>query len=76
MKNIILAMCCMVMLAGCQQTDEIANEGERLPMYIKARIGKSELVSRYFVETPNSVSFYDGDEIGLSVKPFQHTKLS
>ena len=67
MKNIILAMCCMVMLAGCQQTDEIANEGERLPMYIKARIGKSELVSRYFVETPNSVSFYDGDEIGLSV---------
>ena len=57
----------MVMLAGCQQADEIANEGERLPMYIKASIGKSEVDSRYFVETPNSLSFYDGDEIGLSV---------
>ena len=57
----------MVMLAGCQQTDGIANEGERLPMYIKASIGKSEVGSRYFVETPNSLSFYDGDEIGLSV---------
>lgn len=57
----------MVMLAGCQQADEIANEGEKLPMYIKASIGKSESGSRYFVETPSSLSFYDGDEIGLSV---------
>ena len=66
-KRTFAAICCMVMLAGCQQTDEIENEGERLPMYIKASIGKSEVGSRYFVETPNSLSFYDGDEIGLSV---------
>ena len=66
-KRTFAAICCMVMLAGCQQTDGIANEGERLPMYIKASIGKSEVGSRYFVETPNSLSFYDGDEIGLSV---------
>ena len=66
-KRTFAAICCMVMLAGCQQADEIANEGERLPMYIKASIGKSEVGSRYFVETPNSLSFYDGDEIGLSV---------
>ena len=66
-KRTFAAICCMVMLAGCQQADEIANEGERLPMYMQASIMNSEAGSRYAGETPKSVAFVDNDKIGLSV---------
>lgn len=67
MKNIILAMCCMAMLVGCQQADEIENQSEKLPMSMEASIGKSEAGSRYSGETPNGIAFYEGDKIALSV---------
>ena len=59
--------CCMVMLAGCQQADEIENQSEKLPISMEASIGKSEAGSRYSGETPNGIAFYEGDKIALSV---------
>ena len=57
----------MVMLAGCQQADEIENQSEKLPISMEASIGKSEAGSRYSGETPNGIAFYEGDKIALSV---------
>ena len=57
----------MAMLAGCQQADEIENQSEKLPMYMRASIINSEAGSRYAGETPKSVAFVDNDKIALSV---------
>lgn len=67
-KIFIAAVCCMAMLAGCQQAEEIVNSSEELVMSIEASIGESNVVAgRYVGTTPNEVSFADGDAIGLSV---------
>lgn len=67
-KLLFAAICSMAMLAGCQQAEEIVNPGEELPMSIEASIGKSDVVTgRYAGETPNNVSFKNGDVIGLLV---------
>lgn len=69
MKNLgIIAIGCMVVLAGCQQAEEIEIENEELPMSIEASIGelhKSRYVSNN--DTPNNLSFKENDEIGLFV---------
>ena len=67
-KIFIAAVCCMAMLAGCQQAEEIVNPSEELVMSIEASIGDSNVVAgRYAGTTPNDVSFTDGDAIGVSV---------
>jgi len=71
MKNLgKIAIGCMVVLAGCQQTEEIEIESEELPMSIEASIGDLQM-SRYVSsdnpQTPNNLSFSAGDEIGLFV---------
>lgn len=65
-----IAIGCMVVLAGCQQADEIEIESEELPVSIEASIGDLQM-SRYVSsdnpQTPNNLSFSVGDEIGLFV---------
>lgn len=61
------AICCMVMLAGCQQAEEVMSLNEELVMSIEASIGKINVASRYLGDTPNEVEFATGDKIGLSV---------
>lgn len=65
-KIFIAAVCCMAMLAGCQQAEEIVNSSEELIMSIEASIGDAAR-SRYAGDTPNDVNFTNGDKIGLSV---------
>ena len=65
-KIYFAAICCMAMLAGCQQAEEIVNPSEELLMSIEASIGDAAR-SRYAGDTPNDVNFTDGDKIGLSV---------
>lgn len=65
-KIFIAAVCCMAMLAGCQQAEGIMNPSEELIMSIEASIGDAAR-SRYAGDTPNDVNFTDGDKIGLSV---------
>lgn len=71
MKKRIIAGCLGVcgFLVGCHQTDDIDFIHEDLKMSVVASIeGSDNLVaSRYVGDTPNSVSFVDGDEIGMSV---------
>ena len=69
MRNSFFAtVCCMAMLAGCQQAEEIVNPSEELTMVIEASIGKSDVVAgRYAGDTPNDVSFKNDDAIGLVV---------
>ena len=66
-KNIV-ALCCMTMLAGCQQAEEIENPSEKLPMQIEASIG-NPTESRYSSSdnTPNNLCFDSGEEIGVFV---------
>ena len=71
MKNTFYAaICCLAMLAGCQQAEEIVNPSEELPMAIEASI-ESQMGSRYVSEnndgTPNSLVFTSGDKIGVFV---------
>ena len=71
MRNSFFAtVCCMAMLAGCQQAEEITNLSEELPMAIEASI-ESQMGSRYVSEnndgTPNSLVFTSGDKIGVFV---------
>ena len=71
MKNTFYAaICCLAMLAGCQQAEEIENPSEELPMAIEASI-ESQMGSRYVSEnndgTPNSLVFTSGDKIGVFV---------
>lgn len=69
-KNFLAALCCMVMLVGCQQAEEIENISEKLPMAIEASI-ESSMGSRYASNsddgTPSSLKFSSGDEIGVFV---------
>ena len=65
-KIFIAAVCCMAMLAGCQQAEEIVNPSEELLMSIEASIGDAAK-SRYAGSTPNDVDFTEKDNIGLSV---------
>ena len=69
MKRTFWALSCMALLAGCQQSDEVENMSEELPVSIEASIGdtKSQLNSRYSSsdETPNNLVFDDGNSIGL-----------
>ena len=62
------AVCCMAMLVGCQQAEEIESKSEELRMKVEACIGKTVAVAgRYAGSAPNEVEFTTGDEIGLSV---------
>jgi len=65
-KIYFAAICCMAMLAGCQQAEGIMNPSEELIMSIEASIGDAAR-SRYAGDTPNDVNFTNGDKIGLSV---------
>ena len=65
-KLTFAATCCMAMLAGCQQAEEIVDPSEELIMSIEASIGDAAR-SRYAGDTPNDVNFTNGDKIGLSV---------
>lgn len=69
MKNIFLALSCIALLAGCQQSDEIENMSEELLLSIEASIGDTQnhLSSRYSSsdETPNNLIFDVGNSIGL-----------
>jgi hypothetical protein len=70
MKNNIIGFFCLCfLLVGCHQADEMDFVNEDLRMSVVASIkGSDNLVtSRYGGDTPNSVSFVDGDEIGMSV---------
>lgn len=59
----------MALLAGCQQTDEIEELGDKLPMSVEASIVKT-MGSRYAVqnEDPNQLSFADGNAIGVAIE--------
>lgn len=63
-----IAIGCMVLLAGCQQAEEVEIESEELPLSIEASIGNMQM-SRYVSsdnpQTPNNLSFSAGDNIGL-----------
>ena len=65
-----IAIGCMVVLAGCQQAEEVEIESEELPLSIEASIGDLQM-SRYVSsdnpQTPNNLSFSADDEIGLFV---------
>ena len=65
-KIYFAAICCMAMLAGCQQAEGIMNPSEELIMSIEASIGDAAR-SRYAGDTPNDVNFTNSDKIGLSV---------
>jgi hypothetical protein len=68
-RNVLSAFCCMALLAGCQQADEIEELGNELPMSVEASIVKT-MGSRYAVidEDPNQLSFADGNAIGMAVE--------
>ena len=68
-RNVLSAFCCMALLAGCQQANEIEELGNELPMSVEASIVKT-MGSRYAVidEDPNQLSFADGNAIGMAVE--------
>ena len=69
MKNTFYAaICCLAMLTGCQQAEEIVNPSEELPMAIEAGIG-NQAESRYTSSdhTPNNLSFSNDESIGVFV---------
>ena len=68
-RNVLSAFCCMALLAGCQQADEIEELGDKLPMSVEASIVKT-MGSRYAVqnEDPNQLSFVEGNAIGVAVE--------
>ena len=69
-KIYFAAICCMAMLAGCQQAEEIVNPSEELVMSVEASI-EDAIGSRYASNnvngTPNSLKFDSGDNIGVFV---------
>ena len=68
MKNkVFAAVCCMVMLTGCQQAEEIENSNKSLQMSVEASINKSNIASRYAGNSPNEADFTNSDAIGISV---------
>lgn len=71
MKNTFYAaICCLAMLTGCQQAEEITNPSEELQMAIEASI-ESQTRSRYASKnndgTPNNLVFTSGDNIGVFI---------
>lgn len=69
MRNSFFAtVCCMAMLAGCQQAEEIVNPSEELTMAIEASI-EDQMESRYVSSdnTPNNLSFATDESIGVFV---------
>ena len=68
-RNVLSAFCCMALLAGCQQANEIEELGNELPMSVEASIEKT-MGSRYAVidEDPNQLSFANGNAIGMAVE--------
>ena len=69
MRNSFFAtVCCMAMLAGCQQAEEIVNPSEELPMAIEASI-EDQMESRYVSSdnTPNNLSFATNESVGVFV---------
>ena len=68
-RKYLLAVCCMALLAGCQQADEIEELDNKLPMSVEASIVKT-MGSRYAVqnEDPNQLSFANGNAIGMAVE--------
>lgn len=66
--KIKVALCCLAMLAGCQQAEEIENLKEELPMSVEASI-KNTIVSRYISSSGTHIglSFAKGDQIGVFV---------
>ena len=68
-RKLLSVFCCMALLAGCQQTDEIEELGDKLPMSVEASIVKT-MGSRYAVidEDPNQLSFANGNAIGMAVE--------
>lgn len=69
-KIYFAAICCMAMLAGCQQAEEIVSPSEELVMSVEASI-EDTIGSRYASNnvngTPNSLKFDSGDNIGVFV---------
>ena len=69
MRNSFFAtVCCMAMLAGCQQAEEIVNPSEELTMVIEASI-EDQMESRYVSSdnTPNNLSFATNESVGVFV---------
>ena len=69
MKNSFsTAFYCFIMLVGCQQSEDIEDISEKLPMTIEASIGEST-DGRYVSSdnTLNNLSFTNNDAIGVSV---------
>ena len=68
-RKYLSAVCSIVLLAGCQQADEIEKFNGKLPMSVEASIVKT-MGSRYVVkdEDPNQLEFANGNAIGLAVE--------
>lgn len=67
-KNFLAAMCCMFLVTGCLQTEEIGGENEKLRMYVEASVGRDGAVAgRTVLGDGGAISFSDCDEISLSV---------
>ena len=67
-NNISIAICCMVMLAGCQQTEEFENTNGKLLLSIEASIEGNNYASRHMAESNIlSMSFIEGNSIGVFV---------
>lgn len=62
----IMAYGLMALLTGCQESEGVEEEGEKLPMSIEARINESGGASRS-VEKPGKSEFSSNDAIGLFV---------
>jgi hypothetical protein len=67
MKNkLFAAICCMILLAGCQQNEEFENSNN-LQMSVEASIDNPNTASRYAGDAPNDIEFTNNDAIGISV---------
>ena len=68
-KQLLVAICCLAMLIGCQQAEVVENLiEEKLPITIEASIGKDGVVTgRTALGDDGNVSFVDGDAVGLFV---------
>lgn len=71
MKNVITVFGCIALLASCQQIDDLEEGNESLIMSVEASIGNlsRSAESRYSSSdnTPNNLSFEDGNSIGIFV---------
>lgn len=68
MKSVsLLAILATILLAGCQQTEELENANKNLQMSVEANISNPNTISRYAGNTPNEAEFEANDAIGISV---------